>query len=108
MLYQSASQSPGCLFIIAFGMMACTEKTLAMPDKYRSFSHLQAVESADSYKIKSVARESAIAIIAPHAGKIEPGTSEICRAIAGHDRSYYVFEGCKPKGFQRPNRRAWW
>jgi phage replication-related protein YjqB (UPF0714/DUF867 family) len=96
MLYQSASQSLGCLFTTAFGLIACTEKTLAMPDKYRSFSHLAAVESADSYKIQCVPRENAIAIIAPHAGKIEPGTSEICRAIASHDRSYYVFEGCKP------------
>ena len=96
MLCRSVSQSPGCLFTNTFGMIARMEKTLAVLDKYRSFSHLEAVESADSYKIQCVPRENAIAIIAPHAGKIEPGTSEICRAIAGHDRSYYLFEGCKP------------
>lgn len=32
----------------------------------------------------------------PTQAKIEPGMSEVCRALAGDDRTYYLFEGCKP------------
>lgn len=38
---------------------------------------------------------SATVIAAPHGGGIEPGTSEICRGIAGDDLSWYLFEGRK-------------
>jgi phage replication-related protein YjqB (UPF0714/DUF867 family) len=37
-------------------------------------------------------------IMAPHAGEIEPGTSEIALAIAGKEFSYYLFEGIKGAG----------
>lgn len=37
------------------------------------------------------------AVIAPHGGAIEAGTSEIARAIAGEDFHLYLFEGIKPK-----------
>jgi len=40
--------------------------------------------------------ESRIAVIAPHGGGIENGTSEIARAIAGVDFSLYLFEGMRP------------
>ena len=40
--------------------------------------------------------ESRIAVIAPHGGGIENGTSEIARAIAGSDFSLYLFEGRRP------------
>jgi phage replication-related protein YjqB (UPF0714/DUF867 family) len=39
--------------------------------------------------------ESRIAIIAPHGGGIEPGSSTIARAIAGEDINMYLFEGIK-------------
>ena len=67
-----------------------------MPDKYASFSQLAATEPAGSYRIELVSRATSLAVIAPHGGKIEPGSSEVCRAIAGCDRTYYLFEGCKP------------
>lgn len=41
-------------------------------------------------------RASRIAVIAPHAGGIENGTSEIARAIAGEDLNLYLFEGRRP------------
>jgi len=41
---------------------------------------------------------SEVAILAPHGGSIEPGTSEIARAIAGTDFSLYLFEGLRPAG----------
>lgn len=39
-----------------------------------------------------------IAIIAPHAGSIEPKTCHIAQAIAGSEFSLYCFRGCKPSG----------
>jgi len=38
---------------------------------------------------------SSVAVIAPHGGAIERGTSEIARAIAGEDFNLYLFEGIK-------------
>ncbi len=38
-------------------------------------------------------------VTAPHGGGIEPGTSEITRAIANvHGRAFYLFEGMRVKG----------
>jgi phage replication-related protein YjqB (UPF0714/DUF867 family) len=41
---------------------------------------------------------STVAIVAPHGGGIEFGTSEIARAIAGDEFNLYLFEGCRPSG----------
>jgi phage replication-related protein YjqB (UPF0714/DUF867 family) len=41
---------------------------------------------------------STVAIVAPHGGPIESGTSEIARAIAGDEFNLYLFEGCRPSG----------
>jgi phage replication-related protein YjqB (UPF0714/DUF867 family) len=68
---------------------------MAAPDKYRNFNELRKAEPADAYRIVAVAKDSKIAIIAPHAGAIEAGTSELARAIAGSDLSLYLFEGRK-------------
>jgi phage replication-related protein YjqB (UPF0714/DUF867 family) len=68
---------------------------MAAQDKYRNFNQLQKAEQADAYRIVAFANDSKIAIIAPHAGGIEPGTSELARAIAGSDLSLYLFEGRK-------------
>jgi phage replication-related protein YjqB (UPF0714/DUF867 family) len=42
--------------------------------------------------------ESSIAILAPHGGAIEAGTSEIARAVAGPDFNLYLFEGTRRSG----------
>jgi phage replication-related protein YjqB (UPF0714/DUF867 family) len=39
--------------------------------------------------------ESSVAILAPHGGAIEAGTSEIARAVAGLDFNLYLFEGTR-------------
>ena len=39
-------------------------------------------------------------MIAPHGGKIEPGSSEIAAAIAGESHSLYSFDGLR----RRPHR----
>ncbi len=48
------------------------------------------------YKIRAVNRGGAVLILAPHGGGIERGTSELTRAIAGEDLSFYIFEGLMP------------
>jgi len=64
-------------------------------DKYFSFVQLEAFEPASAYRIESFDRGSAVCFIAPHAGLIEFGTSEITKVVAGNEFSYYLFEGRK-------------
>ena len=72
---------------------------LKMADKYRNFEQLAAAEEKGcDYLIRLENRGSSLLIVAPHAGAIEPGTSELVEAVAGEDLSFYVFEGIKPNG----------
>lgn len=64
-----------------------------MPDKYKNFDALRQAVLSCHYKITSEDKSSPIVIAAPHGGEIESGTSEIARAIASGDLSYYLFEG---------------
>jgi phage replication-related protein YjqB (UPF0714/DUF867 family) len=70
-------------------------------DRYGSFDELRRAEREGvDFRIRVTKRHSPVAIIAPHGGKIEPGTSEIAEAIAGNDFSLYCFEGL----VKRPHR----
>lgn len=63
---------------------------------YTDFSELQKSETAGrDYRILQKVRKSPIAIMAPHGGDIEPGTSELASAIAGLEYSFYAFEGIR-------------
>lgn len=66
-------------------------------DKYPNFAALSQSERIGvDYEIIATQREgSAVVIVAPHGGKIEPRTGEIVRAIADDDFSYYCFNGLK-------------
>ncbi|MGH8502714.1 MAG: poly-gamma-glutamate hydrolase family protein [Gammaproteobacteria bacterium] len=69
-------------------------------DSYAGFADLakQQVRGID-YEIKVRRRPaSSIAVIAPHGGRIERGTSDIARGIAGEDFNLYLFEGIKLSG----------
>jgi len=56
------------------------------------------LEDAD-FKVRLQRRpESAVAVLAPHGGAIEAGTSEIARAVAGAEFNLYLFEGIRPAG----------
>jgi phage replication-related protein YjqB (UPF0714/DUF867 family) len=67
---------------------------------YASFAALKGSErEGRDYRI--VVREvgsggSIVAVMAPHGGDIEPGTSEIASAIASDNLTFYSFEGTKP------------
>lgn len=67
-------------------------------DKYKNFKALAAGEDESSYRIVSEDRGNDLLIIAPHGGKIERGTTEIAKGVAGLDWSFYTFEGLKPAG----------
>jgi phage replication-related protein YjqB (UPF0714/DUF867 family) len=69
------------------------------PDGYRSFARLvQGEREGSDFLRQIVRRESRVAILAPHGGGIEPGSSEIARAIAGSEFSLYTLEGTKSRG----------
>ncbi len=68
-------------------------------DKYASFAELSGSQRLNvDYRIRCVERSRSYAVIAPHGGSIEPGTSEIAEAIAGKELSFYAFEGRKENG----------
>ncbi len=69
-----------------------------MKDAYKDFKSLSVVEKeGKDFQIWLNNIKSRIAIIAPHGGGIEPGTSEIAKSIAGGDFTCYSFEGIKSK-----------
>jgi phage replication-related protein YjqB (UPF0714/DUF867 family) len=71
-------------------------------DRYRNVAELARRELIDrDWRLRVVARDSPLLILAPHGGSIEPGTSEIARAIAGEDLSLYCFEGIRARGNDR-------
>ena len=70
-----------------------------MADKYSSYEELTRSEIVGrDFAINFADRNTRILVIAPHAGAIEPGTSEITLAIAREELSYYMFEGTKNAG----------
>jgi phage replication-related protein YjqB (UPF0714/DUF867 family) len=70
-----------------------------MADKYRNFAELARSErSGIDYDVLVRRARPAFAIIAPHGGGIEPGTSEIADAVADLTYSFYTFEGLKTSG----------
>ena len=70
-----------------------------MADGYKNFVDLAAHEKENSdFRVRSQERHGAAAVIAPHGGGIEPGTSEPTEAIASADLSFYAFEGLKRNG----------
>jgi phage replication-related protein YjqB (UPF0714/DUF867 family) len=71
-----------------------------MSDKYANFEQLKASELNGSFRIEVRSLGTGVALIAPHAGKIELGTSEMCKSVASDDITYYLFEGQKTKGNQ--------
>jgi phage replication-related protein YjqB (UPF0714/DUF867 family) len=73
-----------------------------MADKYRDFAALARGERRGrDYDI--VVREvegSPVAIVAPHGGQIESGTSEVAVTIAGGDCNLYLFDGHGPDAYR--------
>lgn len=69
-------------------------------DRYASFAELAAIER-EGVDYRVLIREiegASIAVVTPHGGGIERGTTQIARAIAGDVLHLYVFEGLKTRG----------
>lgn len=70
-----------------------------MADTFPNFAALQQHEQAGvDYRLLVRRAEAAFAIVAPHGGGIEAGTTEIADAIAGSRWSFYTLEALKPTG----------
>src|SRR5690242_10019430 len=70
-----------------------------MADTYPDFASLERNETAGTdFRILVRRAAAAYAIVAPHGGGIEPGTSEIADGIAGEALSHYAFDGLKRQG----------
>jgi phage replication-related protein YjqB (UPF0714/DUF867 family) len=67
-----------------------------MDDRYPNFETLSRSE-ASGLDFRLLVRQATerFAIVAPHGGGIEPGTSELADVIAGEEFSFYAFEGLK-------------
>lgn len=66
-------------------------------DRHRNYAELAVAhrEGVD-YRVTALRRGNGIVVAAPHGGRIERGTSEVARAIAGEEFDLYLFEGCMP------------
>ena len=69
-----------------------------MADRYSRFSELKDGEDTGAYRVVVRQTGARVGVAAPHGGAIEPGTSEVGRAIAHDDLSLYLFEGTKANG----------
>lgn len=70
-----------------------------MADRYANFQALaQAEQEGLDFRVVVSRRDARFVIIAPHGGNIEPGSSEIAKALAGQDLALYTFEGIKYYG----------
>ena len=69
-------------------------------DKYSNYAELSRaeMEGTDYGRIVKLRPGALVAIIAPHAGGIEPGTCTIARQIAGAEFSLYCFCGYRARG----------
>lgn len=69
-------------------------------DNYSSYNDLAKAEKEgeDFERIFCVRDGATVAVIAPHAGGIEPKTEVIAKDIAGKEFSFYCFRGLKKKG----------
>ena len=69
---------------------------------YHSYRELKENETeGQDYRIRKKWGPSGIAVMAPHGGGIEPGTTEIAEAVAGKAHTFYSFSGLKAKGNAR-------
>ena len=63
-------------------------------DHYESLEELKKdLKDGKDFRIETKDRKSKVTVVAPHGGYIEPGSSELARAIAGEDFNLYDFKG---------------
>ena len=83
-------------FAAAAGPIVSSKKRTSWPlsDRYNNYADLAAGElEGVHYRVRVIERASPIVIVAPHGGRIEPGTSQTAALIAADEFSLYCFEG---------------
>ncbi len=71
-------------------------------DRFSCYADLRAAKfEGRDYRVWAHDLDTAVVILAPHGGCIEPGTSEIATAVAGTSCSLYLFEGLVRQGGHR-------
>lgn len=71
-------------------------------DRYGSFAELARHErEGRAWRVRLRPGASAFAILAPHGGRIERGTSWLADAIAGAEHTFYAFEGLRRRANHR-------
>ena len=70
---------------------------MPIADYYTNFADLESKQTkGKDFDVLIVEQPSSnVAILAPHGGAIERGTSQVARLIAGEDFNLYLFEGLK-------------
>lgn len=67
-------------------------------DWYADIDELMAFErEGRDYRVYVRQGNGTMAVVAPHGGRIEPGTMAIADAIAGREHRFYGFEGIRPR-----------
>lgn len=62
-------------------------------DFYKSVSEIRANhKEGEDFRIRYKLRKSPVAVFAIHGGRLEKGTSNLAKAVAGKDYSFYLFE----------------
>jgi phage replication-related protein YjqB (UPF0714/DUF867 family) len=76
------------------------QRPLRQSDGYQGYADLaRACEEGRDYRVICIERPgSRVAIVAPHGGKIERGTSDVAKAIAADDFHLYLLEGIRKSG----------
>ncbi len=75
---------------------------MSVSERFRSFYEIiQYDPFSREYSLYVRDLNTPYLILAPHGGSIEPGTSELARAIAGSDFSVYCFEGQRSEDGKR-------
>jgi phage replication-related protein YjqB (UPF0714/DUF867 family) len=71
-----------------------------MADIYESFADLlsHGFRESEHFTVEMMFRDSKFAVIAPHGGGIEAGTTEIAEAIASGKHTFYSFTGIMESG----------
>ena len=76
------------------------QRPLNQSDGYKGYADLaRAYEEGLDYRVICIERPgSRVAIVGPHGGSIERGTSDVARAIAADDFHLYLLEGTRKSG----------
>ena len=69
-----------------------------MPDSLNFQSLKNQISEGVDYRIRMAEGVSGILIMAPHGGRIEPGTTEIAEAVAAQQHAFYTFSGIRKQG----------